>query len=327
MNNVVVHVGYPKTATTTFQKHVFPNHPDIDYLGKTIPDMRFRSDELRNEIHRLINEDEVRYEGTQRLKKLMEEHRRNSDRKVLLLSHENFIHHWGNDKGLIARRIREAFGPCKILITLREQLDVIRSFYAMHGRYCTATFLMATQKERVRTPLSLEQWFQFTFRAPERNIYSILHYHDLVSYYVSHFGRENVGVFLYEQFVKDADTYVQQMCRFLKIDPTPALQQVKGKHENRRFTNAEVMYLRIARFCGLKMFDWTQQDAPRWLKYLRNLFGKHEVNIDGEWKTRLVEMYQDGNRKLAELYDLPLGQFGYQVGDRNLPQQQVNQAA
>lgn len=311
MSNLVVHVGYPKTATTTFQKHVFPHHSDIDYLGKSIPDMSFRTEELRHEIQRLVNEDEVRYDGGKGLRRLVEELHQNCRRKVLLLSHENFIHHWGNDTGLVARRIREVFGPCRILITLRDQVDVIRSFYAMHGRYCTASFLMATQKEKVRTPLRLDDWLRLTIRAPEMNIFSILHYYDVIRYYVSLFGRDNVGVFLYEHFVKDSDDYVRRLCDFLGIDPTPALERARGKHENRRFTTFELCYLRVARLLGLRLFDWSQQDTPGWVARLRNLFGTNRVHLSEEWHARLCAMYGAGNRRLAAEFGLPLEQFGY----------------
>ena len=33
MNKVAVHIGLPKTATTTLQQKVFPAHPGIRYLG------------------------------------------------------------------------------------------------------------------------------------------------------------------------------------------------------------------------------------------------------------------------------------------------------
>ena len=33
MTNLYLHIGYPKTATTTLQKHVFQHHLDINYLG------------------------------------------------------------------------------------------------------------------------------------------------------------------------------------------------------------------------------------------------------------------------------------------------------
>jgi hypothetical protein len=314
MPNVVVHVGYLKTATTTFQRHLFSNHPDIDYLGKTIPDMRFRGDELYQEMLRLTDEDEVRYDGGARLREIVRGYREASDRKVLLLSHENLIHPWGNDKGLIARRIHSAFGPCRIVITLRNQLEVIRSFYAMHGQYGDGVFLVASPHERVRTPMSFKRWLRLSMRAPWKNLPSVLHYYDVIHFYASLFGRENVGVFLFEEFVRDPESYVRKLSAFLGIDTEKAIALVAGKRENQRFTKFEAAYLRLARVLGLQRFDWSRETAPWWIRQLRDCFGKNEVYIRPAWADSIAELYAEGNRRLEEEFDLPLEEYGYPNG-------------
>ena len=35
MKNLYIHIGFPRTGTTTLQLHLFPNHPQINYLGRT----------------------------------------------------------------------------------------------------------------------------------------------------------------------------------------------------------------------------------------------------------------------------------------------------
>ena len=42
-NEVFIHIGYPKTATTTLQKYMFPKHSQIQYLrsdGKNLTFIR-----------------------------------------------------------------------------------------------------------------------------------------------------------------------------------------------------------------------------------------------------------------------------------------------
>jgi len=34
---VAIHPGFVKTATSTLQRHVFPRHPEIAYLGLPAP--------------------------------------------------------------------------------------------------------------------------------------------------------------------------------------------------------------------------------------------------------------------------------------------------
>ena len=39
LNNIIVHVGFHKTGTTTLQKDYFSKHPDICYLGSPSDDV------------------------------------------------------------------------------------------------------------------------------------------------------------------------------------------------------------------------------------------------------------------------------------------------
>ena len=127
MTALFIHVGYPKTATTTFQKHVFPNHPEIDYLGKFIPGHRYRDERLYPSIDRLMTVDESRYEGVVGLRELIDACREQCSKRVMLISSESFVHVTAVNLGLVAQRVKAAFSPCKIIITIREQLDIIRS--------------------------------------------------------------------------------------------------------------------------------------------------------------------------------------------------------
>ena len=92
MTQLIVHLGYPKTATTTFQQHVFPNHPEIDYLGKFIPSFRYRDERLFPEIDQLMTVDSLRYGGVDVLRDLVEQQRSNCHHPVLLISSESFLH-------------------------------------------------------------------------------------------------------------------------------------------------------------------------------------------------------------------------------------------
>ena len=316
---VVIHAGYPKTATTTLQRHFFPSHPEIEYLGKTIPDMAYVEPALKTEIDRLTNEDEVRYDGGERLRRIIQRYRNRCDHKVLLISHENFIHPWANDKGLIAKRLRSVFGPCRILITLRSQVDLIRSFYGMAGRYGKSLFVAKSENEPLRIPLTLDRWFQLVMRAPERNILGILHYYDMIRYYMSLFGSSNVGVLLFEEFVHSRASFMEKLSNFLGIDTNEGTSTlIEGKHENRRFSRVEKAYLRLSHFLGLNGFDWSRRDAPLLVRMLKSVLGEEEVHLGEKWENYLFDTYGEGNRKLADQYGLPLERFGYPMAPARL---------
>src|SRR3546814_16927430 len=132
---LVIHACYPKTATTTFQTHVFPAHPEIEYLGKFIPSFRYVDDRLRLDIASILHQDRLRFRGATELRDLVRKIRAETTRNCVLISSESFIHPSAVDLALVADRAEEVFRPCKVLITIREQISAIKSFYRMHGRF------------------------------------------------------------------------------------------------------------------------------------------------------------------------------------------------
>jgi len=56
MSNTFIHIGFPKTATTTLQNHLFSKHPGIHYLGKP-----YRDDDLTGMIRSLVMQESTVY--------------------------------------------------------------------------------------------------------------------------------------------------------------------------------------------------------------------------------------------------------------------------
>jgi sulfotransferase family protein len=308
-----VHVGYPKTATTTFQKHLFPGHPEIDYLGKFIPGFGFRTEALEREINAIISTDDTRYEGTQKLVELMRQHRDGSHRPALLISTESIVHPWATDRGLVARRLHEALSPCRIIVTIREQLDSIKSYYGRHGRFGQYLFLTKEAGEQLSLPMTLTEWLRYSLRTSDKNYVGTLQYYETISYYAKLFGRDNVGVFLYEEFVRDQEAYVRRLCRFLGVtDVEKGVELVRGKHELPTLTRGELLFLRMqSRLPAALRMDGLQ----RWGRKLSVLVPRasraEAVPIDRFWLDQLAALYRESNRKLQQTFDLPLERYGY----------------
>ena len=55
MSGVVLHIGLPKTGTTTLQKAVFPHLPGVAYAGKRIPGYGFATQSLGEAVAATIS--------------------------------------------------------------------------------------------------------------------------------------------------------------------------------------------------------------------------------------------------------------------------------
>lgn len=312
MSTLFVHLGYPKTATTTFQQHVFPNLPDLVYLGKLIPSFRYIDPAIYPLINELMVADSVSYGGVAALRDALAPHRVAAAGRPLLISSESFLHVSATDPGVVAARVQAAFDPCKVIITIREQRSLLRSFYGLHGRFGQYLFVTKPELEALPLPLSIDRWLDLCFRSPFRNLPALLHYDLIIDHYRRLLGSGNVGVFLFEELRREPQSFNRRLAEFLGLDPGVMTGVQQGRHEHSGITRGELLWWRLSRRLGRQ----TQGDTierritsplARWLSR-----GSPVTDaIPAHWEARLAGLYGPGNRRLVDLLGLPLGEFGY----------------
>jgi hypothetical protein len=312
MPGLYLHIGYPKTGTTTLQKHLFATHPEIDYLGKMIPGFHYGIEELGPEIEQLTTATSINYKGTERLRKVIAACRVGMRDKSVLLSSESFVHPSSADPCIVAERAREAFEPCKVIIVIREQRDILRSFYGMHGRFGQYLFVHKDELERLDLPLSIDQWLTYCFSSFERNLTATLHYNRVICLYQKSFGEENVGVFLYEELKHDTARFVTKLCDFMDIDAASAIGLIEGRKENSRITRGELFWSRLSmRLRWNSRSDTLYRRGSRiYDKLLSRMQAESDV-IPADWEARIRDTYAVDNLALEEVSGLPLTEYGY----------------
>ncbi len=208
MKDIFIHVGYPKTSTTWIQECFFSEHPDLYYLGTTLkkpankdittPRVWWLS-KLAN-VH--SNDFDSEYFRNEADKTMSEE-------KLNCISYEGFIgdplNNWFIPE-VRANRIAAVFPNAKILITLREQLSLLASMY---GEYLKAGGTYPVNK--------LIDWEEGQVGRQEAFVLSQLKYDKVVQNYYNLFGKNNVLVLLYEEFLWDRMVYLETICQFAGI--------------------------------------------------------------------------------------------------------------
>lgn len=305
----IVHIGFSKTGTTSLQKHLFRRHSQIAYLGKP-----YESEVLEREIQNLFTQETSVYDSSaleQHVSQNLFNEKTGFD-KVFILSEERLVSYSKvRDRGIVAERLKSVLKPDGILITIRNQFDILKAAYLSRGR-----LLLDVPDRYSGRFVKLEEWLEYSYKNGDRSYIGHVDYFKTVSHYAKLFGNENTCVLLFEEFVATKDRFVQKLSDFLDIEYSEALQVLGDAHEHRDMGQTQLDYER-----------WKGGFSPLTripvLAGLLNLyfnFRKHRekdrpatVEFPNEWIERLSDFYKEGNRNMIRDFDLPLERYGYPV--------------
>jgi hypothetical protein len=155
----------------------------------------------------------------------------------------------------------------------------------------------------------------------EDNDLSRLRYAQTIQVFSEAFGKEAVGVFVFEELAADPKGFIRKVCDFLGIDPQEGWNLCQGRRENDRWTAEQLLRLR-----KIEDSRWRREVFRRsptrlrcWLLGLSRTGQpsrpgpKAEIDIPLDWRRRIEDLTREGNRWLAEEWDLPLAKYGYPV--------------
>ena len=305
--NLVIHVGFSRTGTTTLQKHLFAKHTQIHYLGKP-----YHDEQLGREINKLIKKDSMEYDSSA-FKRIVAKNvgkgNVENGKKVVLLSDEVLVSYSKTlDRGAVASRLRE-ISPARILFTIRNQYEILKSAYLARGR-----LLLNVPKKYSGLTIGFKEWLEMSKINQGRSYLGHVDYFRTINYYSKLFGPENVCILLLEEFISERGKYLEKLCNFLTIDVEEAVELTESKHEHQEMKQWEYNFERF-RTCLYPL-----SRIPLIFGIVKPFFnltgiikkGKiTSVSIPQEWYQPLKELYAEGNRWLVEKYQLPLGKYGY----------------
>lgn len=204
---IAFHIGYHKTATLWLQRAYFPHHSGVGLICKTkapwedpffhylvaTPEQKFCAEHCRELLHTKISQIPDR-----------------DSKRIIMISAERlsgFPMSGGFDSVNIANRIHRVAPEAKIIVVVREQLDMIRSVYKQ--------MVVEGYPGSIEQMLNKKSWKMAGFN---RAFYE---YDALIKVYVALFGPSKVLVLPYKLLRKDSDQFIHQMCNFLEIGVVP----------------------------------------------------------------------------------------------------------
>lgn len=293
--NVIIHIGYSKTGTSFLQKWFFPNLINVN---------NFKKSEILNQIIKV---------NPLNLNDLNPHYFVKENNKISLLSYE-LLTGSPKDGGLSlnltknnADKLKILFPNAKILIFIRNQIDIIISSYCQYvfggGTWNLKNYLF--HPTRIGPPSLI--LFDFAF----------FKYCDVIDYYSSLFGKENIEICLYEEMENNNYLFLRKLIsKFnFKIEES-TLQEISKIKEH---TSYNQRLLGIARFLNLftsrKVLNKRYIiNIPGFLFFARKclrLLNKLPLNqmepnkfLGTEIINYICNYYKKSNNRLAKRYNL-----------------------
>lgn len=305
MQSAIVHLGYHKTATTWLQQHVFPKAVSHDFVPRPVVQEAFLAPAG---LHF----------SPERARELLAISGRN---RPVLLSEENlsgYLHNGGLHGFLapeVARRIKAVLPDARIVLFIRNQLEICRASYAQYvsgggtwgpDRYFeTARHVRGALTRPWKAPFFEFEHFEFD---------------RLVAHYDALFGADRVHVYPYE-WLDDRAGVLARLETDLGLELEADLPE--GSRENGSLGRAGLATMRAVNLFTRQSVVNKDRivDLPggqllrHGAKWLVGRFPgcSRPAALPATLQGRIATHYPDSNRRLMALRDLPLRELGYPV--------------
>jgi hypothetical protein len=300
---VILHIGYHKTATSWLQTNVFPVLP-----GVTI------SEPTSTIVEEFVTVNPFLFDPHATRRRLL---RGVAPDESLLISSERLSGHpdsAGFDSRVLADRLHQVFPDARVLVAIRRQPDMVLACYKEYVR----TGGCESLRRFLRPPNG-------THRTSPHFDLRYLEYHHLVDYYRTLFTPERVQVMAYELILQSAERYVARISDFFGSEAP--------EHVDRTTVNPSLSPVMLALKRRTNLVVSRDAINPNGLIDHRGLADRiarrynradlrlpHRVRRLGTQRmTALVEQacrerFVESNRLTMAMTGLPLDELGYDTG-------------
>ncbi|GLB48656.1 hypothetical protein Y10_10240 [Neptunitalea sp. Y10] len=232
MKKLIIHIGYPKTASTTIQLNVFKSlykNGEVEYLNH----IGAHSEDLGSYIVKDIFEYSTGFTTVLPVKEL--ELLKNIELPISILSNESLSHVSANCPNPSYRRgvydnlerLHNAFKPyydkIELVMVIRDQSTMIHSYY-------TQEFFNIVREDSRYSDMKL--WIQDNFGAAIDQEELMFNYFKMYQSAVSYFGEDNTHVLLYEDLIHNKEKFMTQWASILGKDSTVIKDLFDKKAQN-----------------------------------------------------------------------------------------------
>ncbi len=320
---IILHIGYPKTGTTTLQNHFFDKSELINNIGK--PFSKKSSDNVLHICKHLSNVQSDYFEkNINKEKDILFDILEKNEAPIVVLSNEHLVGHWNEklDDHLLFQRLQKLFCPkeiegykIKIMISLRRQADLLLSSYA-------------EKRFSLLEGCNLKKFVEEGISAPhEAFIFQNIFFYDKIRTLEEYFSKERIYLFLFEELNQSFHTYSAKLASMLEIDQEYIESFLKRKHENKKTVTRSGYNTQLGlptyiirllrRHTGRRLYVRNStlrlvlKRASQLLTLNASVSKETNIQMSETNRQRVQQIYKDTNQKLMQRYHLDMDKYSY----------------
>jgi len=331
VKKLLIHVGYPKTATTTIQDSLFANLNEagkINYFGKA----SYSSNAYFKQAVRLVNS--ISYNQNFKVDDL-----KISSKKLNVISLEEFTIPVYSREIRTGRKIVDSFeysqrlaslfknvvDSIEIMVTVRNQKDLIYSYYVQ-----VYDLFINDKCNNTPTKFIFEEG-KILRKERFKNFYFL----DLLKKYEESFGKENIHILLFEDLKNDSKFFCDQLSQIINVESSLVETLLTGKHLREKKKSETGYYAEVKKTNALgkvlnqlrksdlgdKIYNFYKErygSNSKILNSIRKRMYKEDSifipKLSEEEKNIIFQEFRESNLKLSEKYNLDqekLKKYGY----------------
>jgi len=289
----IIHIGGNKTASTLLQRKLFSKYKNIFYVGEDC----YKYKEIQDSIFSLVHEDDFYYDSEEFIS-LLNSIKKDSDASHFIFSNEDIM--YSKNPTLCAQRLKEIIPNSKVLMVIRNQFDVIPSWYANHGAY-----LKNVPKKFWKRYVDLDSWLDYCFSFPDSSPLQAMDYYKYYQIFSRLFGKENIIVLAYEDILFDRSAFTHKLSTLIGVDASDIDAVFDIKSERPRNTQLQFLIHSNLGF-SRRLSDLTYSFFSRF-----DNTQPVKIILNDYWKAKIFEHYAESNKLLALNVDIDLRNYNY----------------
>ncbi|WP_013321754.1 sulfotransferase [Gloeothece verrucosa] len=303
---LLIHIGYPKTASTWLQKTIF-NDPKVGFISPWGSPSGLA-------VNQFITTNSFRFcpESTYKifepgLQAATEQQLTAVLSQEMLSGDQIAGKYWGKE---VADRLNAVFPSALVLIIIREQKSMVLSSYGQYirngGEQSIEEFIGADNPPPGFTPICRLDYLEYDL---------------LISYYHKLFGRDRVFVLPFEELKNNPANFIKKILNFVDIKDQIIEFQKANNVNYKGFTLAIMRnlnnFLPPPDFSGKphpliwrlnwKVLDTIDQLLPSSIQH------KEELRLKQFIADYIDDKFAESNQRTNELIGIDLGKFGYRL--------------